>query len=211
MLLFGPPGCGKTEMARAVSGILSPYRPLTIVAGPEVMQKFVGSSEELVRKIFDDPPDVVEGGNDGDLHVVVFDEFDSIGRKRGGKDGSDQGEAGMARDSVVNQLLAKIDGVTPLPVPTLVIALTNRRELLDPALLRPGRFEVQIEMKMPSSAKEREEIFRVHTKTMQESGRLEKYDSMIENLASMTGGMSGADIAGVCRSAAARALERAVE
>ena len=72
-----------------------------------------------------------------------MDEFDAIARSRGR---SDAGDAGIARDSVVNQLLAKMDGVLPLTVPTLVIGLTNKRSLIEPALLRPGRFEVQIEI-----------------------------------------------------------------
>ncbi|KAI2490025.1 AAA-family ATPase [Fragilaria crotonensis] len=76
-----------------------------------------------------------------------MDEFDAMARTRGGKAGSGvQGDAGVARDSVVNQILAKMDGVDPLPVPTLVIGMTNKRSLIDPALLRPGRFEVQIEV-----------------------------------------------------------------
>jgi vesicle-fusing ATPase len=115
------------------------------------MEKFVGSSEANIRKIFDDPPEIYDSYrlNTPDngkslekaaLHVIVMDEFDAIARRRGGQDGKgDQGDAGVARDSVVNQLLAKMDGVEPLPVPTLVIGLTNKRSLIDTALLRPVR------------------------------------------------------------------------
>jgi vesicle-fusing ATPase len=82
------------------------------------------------------------------LHVIIMDEFDSIARRRGGSGGTgDQGDAGVARDSVVNQLLAKMDGVEKLPVPTLIIGLTNKRSLIEPALLRPGRFEVRREIR----------------------------------------------------------------
>ncbi|GMI02769.1 hypothetical protein TrLO_g5678 [Triparma laevis f. longispina] len=216
LLLHGPPGCGKTAIARSLAGILSPYRPMTVVAGPEIMQKFVGSSEETIRAIFDSPPPVVEDGDPNSLHVIVFDELDAIARKRGGGSatGEAQGEAGMARDSVVNQLLATMDGVRPLAVPTLVVGLTNRRGLIDSALLRPGRFEVQIEVRMPVGEKERAEIFRVHTKKMFKNGRIDKgivYCDLIEEMSRETEGFSGAAIQGVCRSAASRALERAVD
>lgn len=118
------------------------------------MDKFVGSSEKKVRNIFDEPPDIydhirIHEADDGKalsevaLHVIVMDEFDAMARTtRGGKGSVSQGEAGVARDSVVNQILAKMDGADPLPVPTLVIGMTNKRSLIDSALLRPGRFEV---------------------------------------------------------------------
>ena len=110
--------------------MLSPFRPITVVSGPEVLDKFVGSSEKNLRDIFDNPPDIYQkfretepdGGDSiaaAALHVVVMDEFDAVARSRGGSDGKGgQGDAGVARDSVVNQLLAKMDGVQPLCVPT---------------------------------------------------------------------------------------------
>ena len=120
------------------------------MSGPEIMDKFVGSSEANLRAIFDNPPEIYDSFRIGTkdngkslekvaLHVIVLDEFDAMARTRGGGSGgsSSQGDAGQARDSVVNQLLAKMDGVDPLVVPTLVIGMTNRRTLIEPALLRP--------------------------------------------------------------------------
>ena len=106
-----------------------------------------------------------------ELHVVVLDEFDAIARRRSSDaaGGSEGGSA--ARDSVVNQLLALMDGVAGLPVPTFVIALTNRRELVDNAVLRPGRLEVHVEVGKPDE-KGRKEILRIHAEKMRSSGRL---------------------------------------
>jgi len=165
----------------------------------------------------------------------VLDEFDAIARARGGGgDGSGgQGDAGVARDSVVNQMLAKMDGVDPLVVPTLVIGLTNRRTLIEPALLRPGRFEVQIEVPKPKTKEQRKSILRVHMNNMYQAGRVLvsdppagsaaarrmetnadanvlSFDGLIDLLAVECDGMTGASLAAVARAAASRALERSV-
>jgi len=247
LLLYGKPGCGKTLLASTLGSMLSPFRPITVVSGPEILDKFVGSSEKNLRDIFDNPPDIYERfrqneHDDGDsmasaaLHVVVMDEFDAVARSRGGSDGKGgQGDAGVARDSVVNQLLAKMDGVQPLVVPTLVIGLTNKRSLIEPALLRPGRFEVQIEIPPPRTTEQRVSILKVHTKHMLAAGRLLvsdpppgstadkmlkkennsnnflSYDELLTKLAIDCDGFSGAAIAGAARAAASRALERAVD
>lgn len=163
---------------------------------------------------------------------LVFDEFDAISRRRGG-DHHHQTDAGIARDSLVNQLLAKMDGIDPLPVPTLVIGLTNQRHLIDPALLRAGRFEVQIEIPRPRSVEQRISILQIHTKAMYSTGRLlvrdppegtvafrtsrsilqslPSYPELLEAIARMCDGFTGASLAGIVRAAASRALERAVE
>jgi len=182
-------------------------RDITFVSGPEVMRKFVGESEEIIRCIFNDPPPPNEGFGEEARHVVVFDEFDAIARSRGGSGGK-QGDAGVARDSVVNQLLSVIDGVERTG--TFVVATTNRRELIDPALLRPGRLEIQVEIEIPDGGARRE-IFEFHTKMMFDSGRISgDYGGIITGLSDVTEGMSGAEIEGVCRGAASKALERVV-
>jgi SpoVK/Ycf46/Vps4 family AAA+-type ATPase len=182
-----------------------------------------------LRAIFDNPPDIYDsyridqpdGGKalqKAALHVIILDEFDAMARTRGGRDGSgNQGDAGVARDSVVNQLLAKMDGVDALPVPTLVIGMTNKRSLIEPALLRPGRFEVQIEVPPPKTTEQRLSILKVHTKHMLAAGRLlvrdttPTYKELLTTLANDCEGMSGASLAGVARAAASHALERAVQ
>mmetsp|Transcript_29127 Transcript_29127/g.78830 ORF Transcript_29127/g.78830 Transcript_29127/m.78830 type:complete len:573 (+) Transcript_29127:115-1833(+) len=245
LLLYGKPGCGKSLLASTLGSLLSPFRPITVVSGPEILDKFVGSSEKNLRDIFDNPPDIYEkfrlneddGGDSlasAALHVVVMDEFDAVARSRGGSDGKGgQGDAGVARDSVVNQLLAKMDGVQPLAVPTLVIGLTNKRSLIEPALLRPGRFEVQIEIPPPRTVEQRFSILKVHTQHMFNAGRLQvnnpppntpaerqlenfessdflSYEQLLMTLATSTDSFSGAALAGIARAAASRALERAV-
>ena len=158
-------------------------------------------------------------GDASELHVIVLDEMDAIARKRGAADGDTSG----VRDSVVNQLLAKMDGVNELSN-VLVIGLTNRPELLDEALLRPGRLEVKLEVSLPDLAGRRD-ILRIHTRAMRENGALSEdaecyidadgaacsMDSVAvtsPSLPEATEHFSGAELAGLVRSATSFALGR---
>ena len=144
ILLSGPPGCGKTLLARELSRILGAREPL-IVNGPEILDKYIGEAEKKVRELFLPAEQEFKAlGDDSALHIIVLDEMDAIARKRGTMTADTTG----VRDSVVNQLLAKMDGVKEASN-ILVIGLTNRPELLDPALLRPGRLEVQLRVELP--------------------------------------------------------------
>ena len=135
MLLHGPPGTGKTLIARQIGKMLNGREP-KVVNGPEVLSKFVGESEENVRKLFAEAEaDSRARGPDADLHVIIFDEIDAVCKARG----SVASSAGV-HDTVVNQLLTKIDGVDALNN-ILLIGMTNRKDMLDEALLRPGRLE----------------------------------------------------------------------
>ncbi|KAK1290116.1 Vesicle-fusing ATPase [Acorus calamus] len=165
MLLFGPPGTGKTLMARQIGKMLNGKEP-KIVNGPEVLSKYVGETEKNVRDLFADAEnDQRTLGDQSELHVIIFDEIDAICKSRGStRDGTG------VHDSIVNQLLTKIDGVESLNN-VLLIGMTNRKDLLDEALLRPGRLEVQVEISLPDETG-RLQILQIHTNKMKESSFL---------------------------------------
>ena len=169
LLLYGPPGTGKTMLAREISRALRARAP-KIVSAPELLDRWVGGSEKLVRGLFADAQAELAVHN-GDasksaLHVIVIDEIDAVFRKRSSSE--DTGEA--TRASVVNQILSCLDGVNAIPN-ILMIGMTNRRELLDEALLRPGRLEVQIEIPLPDK-EGRREILQIHFEALRRRGRL---------------------------------------
>jgi len=208
VLLYGPPGCGKTLIARLISQAMT-EREAVIVNGPEVLDKWVGEAERNVRALFAEAElEWLQRGRESALHVVVLDELDAFCRSRG----SLRGDTSGVRDSVVNQLLAKMDGVKRLEN-VLVIGLTNRKDLIDPALLRPGRLEVHVEIKAPTT-NGRKEIMAIHLKKMKEAGRLTPGAlqwAETEPLDPEMDGWSGADIAGLVRSATSFAVQRALD
>jgi len=189
ILLYGPPGCGKTLIAKAVAA--ESDANFISVKGPEIFSKWVGESEKAVREIFKKARQVSPC-------VVFFDEVDSIAPRRGGH--NDSGST----DKVVNQLLTEMDGLEELRG-VVVIAATNRPDIIDTSLLRPGRFDRVIFVPSPD-LKSREKIFEVAVKGMP----LTK-DVDIKELAEKAEGYSGADISGLCREAALIALRDNME
>ncbi|XP_020257515.1 vesicle-fusing ATPase-like [Asparagus officinalis] len=202
MLLYGPPGTGKTLMARQIGKLLNGKEP-KIVNGPEVLSKFVGETEKNVRDLFADAEnDQRARGDESDLHVIIFDEIDAICKSRGStRDGTG------VHDSIVNQLLTKIDGVESLNN-VLLIGMTNRKDLLDEALLRPGRLEVHVEINLPDEHG-RLQILQIHTNKMHENSFLAA-DIDLQELAARTKNYSGAELEGVVKSAVSFALNRQI-
>ena len=200
LLLYGPPGTGKTLIARQLAKVLHAKEP-KIVNGPELFNKYVGETESNVRKLFDDAKkDQLMLKEDSPLHVIIFDEFDAIAKHRG----ADASGTGVG-DNIVNQLLSMIDGVEALDN-ILVIGMTNRIDLIDKAVLRPGRFEVHIEVGLPDEAG-RVQILQIHTKQMRSNG-LMGADVDLAKLAAVLKNYTGAEIEAVVKSANSFALNR---
>ena len=182
-LLVGPPGTGKTLLAKAVAGEANV--PFLSISGSDFVEMFVGVGASRVRDLF-------EQAKQKAPCIVFIDEIDAIGRARGknaGFSGNDE------RENTLNQLLTEMDGFQT-NAGVIVLAATNRADILDKALMRAGRFDRQIQVGLPD-AKEREEIFDVHLRNL-------KLDPQLDRgfLAKQTPGFSGADIANVCNEAA---------
>ncbi|KAI9494540.1 P-loop containing nucleoside triphosphate hydrolase protein [Zychaea mexicana] len=200
LLLYGPPGTGKTLIARQIGKMLNAQEP-KVVSGPEVLSKFVGQSEENVRKLFADAEaEYKSKGEESSLHIIIFDELDAICKQRGSR-----GDSTGVGDSVVNQLLAKMDGVDQLNN-ILIIGMTNRKDMIDEALLRPGRLEVHMEIGLPDESG-RLQILKIHTGRMRENDILDP-DVSLEELADLTKNYSGAEISGVVKAASSYAFSR---
>jgi vesicle-fusing ATPase len=198
ILLYGLPGCGKTLIARKIGSMITDKEP-KIINGPEIMNKFVGQSEENIRNLFVDAKlDSELNNNNASLHVIIFDEIDAICKSRG-RSGTQSG----VNDTVVNQLLSMIDGVNQLNN-IFIIAMTNRKDLLDDALLRAGRIEVHIEVGLPD-LEGRKQIFRIHTNKMQTNSMMDKTVD-IKLLSKLTDNFSGAEIESVVKNAGSLAL-----
>lgn len=203
VLLYGPPGTGKTLIARQIGQVLRAREP-KIVNGPEILNRFVGESERNIRVLFEDAEQEYKAkGDASQLHIIIFDELDAICRQRG----SSRADTGVG-DSIVNQLLAKMDGVDQLDN-IVIIGMTNRLELIDEALLRPGRFEVHIQIGLPDQ-EGRLEILKIHASAMQRSNRLDPSVDLSE-IATLSRNFTGAELCGLIRSATSFALARTVK
>ncbi len=187
ILLFGPPGCGKTMLARAVA--TESEANFITIKGPEVFSKWVGESEKAIREVF-------RKARMASPAVIFFDEFDSLVPRRG----MGFGDSGVS-ERVISQLLTEMDGITSLK-DVVVVAATNRPDIIDRAVLRPGRFDRLIYVPEPDT-EARVEIFRIYTGNMPLT-----QDVDILSLAQEAKGYSGADIQAFCREAALNALRK---
>jgi len=204
ILLYGPPGTGKTLIARQIGKMLNAREP-KVINGPEVLNKYVGQSEENIRKLFADAEkEQKEKGDESGLHIIIFDELDAVCKQRGSGAGGGTGVG----DSVVNQLLSKLDGVEQLNN-ILLIGMTNRKDMIDEALLRSGRLEVHMEISLPDEPG-RAQILKIHTTKMKENDKLGD-DVDLAVLAKETRNFSGAEISGLVKSASSFALQRHIK
>ncbi|MCD6188666.1 MAG: CDC48 family AAA ATPase, partial [Thermococcus sp.] len=187
ILLYGPPGTGKTLLAKAVA--TESEANFIGIRGPEVLSKWVGESEKNIREIF-------RKARQAAPTVVFIDEIDAIAPRRGT-------DVNRVTDRLINQLLTEMDGIEENSG-VVVVAATNRPDILDPALLRPGRFDRLILVPAPDE-RARFEILKVHTRRVPLAG-----DVSLEELAKRTEGYTGADIEAVVREAALNAMRRAI-
>ncbi len=190
ILLAGPPGCGKTLLAKAIAN--ESKVNFISVKGPSLLSKYVGESEQGVREVF-------RKARQASPCIMFFDEIDALVPARGGTSGDSH-----VAERVLSQFLAEMDGIEELKG-VLVLGATNRLDMLDPAILRAGRFDEIFEIPVPTE-QDRIDIFSVHL-------RNKPLDKGIkpEWLASQTEGFGGADIAGICQKAALKAVRRAVD
>lgn len=188
VLLLGPPGCGKTLLARAIAGEAGV--PFFHISGSDFVEMFVGVGASRVRDLF-------ETAKANRPSLIFIDEIDAVGRQRGAGLGGGHDE----REQTLNQLLVEMDGFDP-NAGVILIAATNRPDVLDPALLRPGRFDRRVVVDNPD-AKGREAILKVHVR-----GKPLDKDVNIDNLARRTPGFSGADLANLVNEAALLAARR---
>src|SRR5438093_980203 len=190
ILLFGPPGCGKTMLARSVA--TESEANFISIKGPELFSKWVGESEKAIREVF-------RKGRTAAPSIIFFDELDSVVPRRG----TGFGDSGVS-ERVISQLLTELDGIESLEN-VVVIGATNRPDIIDPAILRPGRFDRMIFVPAPDYAT-RLQILKIHCTNMPLA-----QDVDLEHVGSQTGGYSGADLEAVVREAGLVSLRRDIE
>lgn len=188
VLMVGPPGTGKTMLARAVAGEADV--PFFSISGSEFVEMFVGVGASRVRDLF-------EKAKKNSPAIIFIDEIDAVGRRRGSGMGGGHDE----REQTLNQILVEMDGFDKDQT-VIVLAATNRVDVLDPALLRPGRFDRRVNISLPER-RDREAILKVHAK-----GKPVSKDVDLDALAAKTAGMAGADLANVLNEAAIRAARQ---
>jgi vesicle-fusing ATPase len=196
ILLYGPPGCGKSLTARQIGKILNCEEP-KIVNGPSLLSKFHGESEENVRKLFSD---AIADTQNKKLHLIICDEFDALARKRGNSSND-------LNDKIVNQFLTMIDGPQSLNN-ILLICMTNRKDLLDDAIMRPGRLEVQIEVTLPDE-KGRYDILTIHTSKMLNNGYTTNIN--LDEIAKLSVNFTGAEIESIVKNAVSYSISREID
>eukprot|EP00440_Ansanella_granifera_P024123 gb/GFBE01026201.1/.p1 GENE.gb/GFBE01026201.1/~~gb/GFBE01026201.1/.p1 ORF type:complete len:833 (+),score=220.58 gb/GFBE01026201.1/:1-2499(+) len=196
-LLVGPPGTGKTLLAKAVAGEAD--CPFYSMSGSDFIEMFVGVGPSRVRDLF-------QQARASAPSIIFIDEIDAVGRKRG--KGGFSGGGNDERENTLNQMLVEMDGFSS-GTGVVVLAGTNRADILDPALLRPGRFDRQIAIDKPDLS-ERAKIFLVHLKPVILSPKLDP-EQVAQRMASLTPGFAGADIANICNEAAIFAARRSVD
>ncbi|AFU57477.1 AAA family ATPase, CDC48 subfamily [Candidatus Nitrososphaera gargensis Ga9.2] len=189
ILLYGPPGTGKTMIAKAVA--TTSEANFISIKGPELISKWVGESEKGVREVF-------RKARQAAPCVVFFDELDAIAPRRGGSEGDSH-----VTERVISQMLTEMDGLEDLKG-VVVIGATNRPDIIDEALLRPGRFDRILEVPIPDK-ETRKQIFQVHTRRKPLDS-----DVNLDKLVEMTEGMTGADIASIVNAAAMSAIKEHV-
>ncbi len=182
-LLFGPPGCGKTLIAKALAS--EGYFNIIFVRGPEILSKWVGESEKAIREIF-------RKARSSSPCIVVFDELDSIGRTRTSEDM-------MGSERVLSQILSEMDDTSNFGV--IVIGITSRPDILDTSLLRPGRFDLILFVSPPDDQSRKDILLTVTSKMPLSS------DVDLNKISSMTKGFSGADLVSLCRFASTNAIQ----
>jgi len=188
IMMYGPPGCGKTHIVKALAGEAGVN--FISIKGPELMSKWVGESEKAVRDVFKRAKQVAPT-------IIFFDEIDSLASKRGMSDGA------RVHEQVVSQMLTEMSGIEDMDG-VVVVAATNRPDIVDPALLRPGRFDKLIYVPAPNE-ETRKEILEVHTRNVP----LTNVD--LGDIASRTKGYSGADLEAIVREAALDALRESLD